>query len=100
MAAATITSMQLAATSLHDASECSDADWNCDGGADINHFCSMDKTPGTIHGNSADRVFAQMRSNHENKTTATKVLNLKSVKDWREVVCPKLDIYRVSSMEF
>jgi hypothetical protein len=85
---------------IHDVSERSGADWNRDGGAGINHFCSTGKTFGTIHGNSADKVFAQMRSNLEDETTATKVLNLKSVKDWREVVCPKLDTYRLLSREF
>ena len=65
---------------IHDASECSSVDWNHDGGAGINHFCSRDKTLGTIHGNSVNRVFAQTRSNREDETTATRVLNLKSVK--------------------
>ena len=77
---------------VHDASERSRANWNHDGGAGINHFCSTDETLGTIHGNSADRIFTQMRGNLEDEATATKVLNLQGVKDRREVVCLKLDI--------
>ena len=71
---------------IHDASERSSANWNHDGRAGINHFCSTGKTLGTIHGNSADRVFTQMRSSLGDEMTATEVLNLKSIKDWREVV--------------
>lgn len=80
------------ANNVHDASKSSNTDGDKDGVTSVDDLCTTDETLCTVHGNSTNGVLSQMRSDLEDKTTTTEVLNLQGVKNWRKVVGVELNV--------
>lgn len=80
------------ADDVHDAAKGCGTNRDGDRSTGINDLLATDKTLGTVHGNSAYRVFTEMGGNLEHEATAMEILNLESVQNWREVFAVELDI--------
>ena len=80
------------ANDVHDATEGGGTDGDTDGGAGVDDLLATDETLGTVHGNGADRVLAEVGSDLEDETTTVEVDDLEGVEDGGKVFGLELDV--------
>jgi hypothetical protein len=80
------------ANDVHDTAQCVTTHGDLDGRPSINDLLTPNKTLGTVHSNSTDRVLAQVGSDLKDEATATEVLDFKGIKDRRQGISLKLDV--------
>ena len=80
------------ANDVHDTAKGGGTDGDTDGGAGVDDLLATDKTLSTVHGNSADRVLAEVGSDLEDETTTVEVDDLEGVEDGGEVFGLELNV--------
>ena len=80
------------ADDVHDTAEGSGTDRDLDGSTGVDDLLATDKTLGTVHGNSTDRVLTEVGSDLEHETAAMEVLDLEGIKNWGKGLCLELHV--------
>ena len=78
------------ANDVHDTAEGGSTDGDTDGGAGVDNLLATNETLGTVHGNGADRVLAEVSRDLEDETTTVEVNDLERVENGGEVFSLKL----------